>query len=144
MCITAFCFFTVPQSVPEPIRRTWFKGDPQNPTVEVPCFNIIRPSFGNERECSFMLKNLVQGESDGEYRLKLEWGQGKVYIFPQTVKITVKGWLCVCMYAVLTQKVAHTSRLIYSISQNIVFRAQPETNYKRPTTHSGREGGDIL
>ncbi|XP_039527227.1 immunoglobulin superfamily member 10 [Pimephales promelas] len=37
-----------------------------------------------------MLNNLVQGESDGEYRLKLKWDQGKVYIFPQTVKITVK------------------------------------------------------
>lgn len=97
LCINAFCFFTVPQSVPEPIRRTWFKGDPQNPTVEVP----FRPSsagrFRGERECSFMLKNLVQGESDGEYRLKRQWELGKVYIFPQTVKITVKGWLCVCM-----------------------------------------------
>ncbi|KAK7156671.1 hypothetical protein R3I94_006649 [Phoxinus phoxinus] len=91
LCIRVFCLFTVPQSVSksEPIRRTWFKGDPQNPTVEVPCFNT-NTLFANERECNFVPKDLVQGESDGEYRLKLEWGQGKVYIFPQTVTITVK------------------------------------------------------
>ncbi|XP_051718641.1 sialic acid-binding Ig-like lectin 5 [Ctenopharyngodon idella] len=90
LCIRAFCSFTVPQSVSKPIRRTWFKGDPQNPTVEVPCVNILNIYLGNEIECSFMLNNLVQGESDGEYRLKLEWGQGKVHIFSQTVNITVK------------------------------------------------------
>ncbi|XP_048016888.1 sialic acid-binding Ig-like lectin 12 [Megalobrama amblycephala] len=89
LCIRVFCSFTVPQSVSEPIRRTWFKGGPQNPTAEVPCVHIFGDK-DNERECSFMLENLVQGESDGEYSFKLEWGQGKVYIFPQTVKITVK------------------------------------------------------
>uniref|UniRef100_A0A8C2EB00 Tektin-1 n=1 Tax=Cyprinus carpio TaxID=7962 RepID=A0A8C2EB00_CYPCA len=83
LCIRVDCFFTVPQSVSDPIRRTWFKGDPQNPAVQVPC-------VGNLRECSFLLNHLVQGESDGEYRLKLEWEQGEVFIFPQTVHITVK------------------------------------------------------
>ncbi|XP_051718642.1 sialic acid-binding Ig-like lectin 5 [Ctenopharyngodon idella] len=90
LCIRVFCSFTVPQSVSKPIRRTWFKGDPQKPSVEVPCVNILDIYLGNEIECSFMLNNLVQGESDGEYRLKLEWGQGKVHIFSQTVNITVK------------------------------------------------------
>ncbi|KAK9962408.1 hypothetical protein ABG768_007777 [Culter alburnus] len=90
LCIRAFCSFTVPQSVSEPIRTTWFKGDPQNPTAEVPCVKILYAYLGNKIDCTFMLNNLVQGESDGEYRLKLEWGQGKVYIFPQTVTITVK------------------------------------------------------
>ncbi|XP_051718638.1 sialic acid-binding Ig-like lectin 12 isoform X3 [Ctenopharyngodon idella] len=89
LCIRVFCTFTVPQSVSEPIRRTWFKGDPQKPSVEVSCVHIFGDK-GNERECSFVLENLVQGESDGEYSFKLEWGQGKVYIFPETVKITVK------------------------------------------------------
>ncbi|XP_058655451.1 LOW QUALITY PROTEIN: sialic acid-binding Ig-like lectin 6 [Onychostoma macrolepis] len=90
LCIRVFFFFTVPQSVSDPIRRTWFKGDPQNPAVEVPHFstNVVFPH--NKRECNFLLKNLVQGESDGEYRLKLQWGEGNVYIFPQTVNITVK------------------------------------------------------
>jgi len=61
-----------------------------------------------------MLNNLVQGESDGEYRLKLKWDQGKVYIFPQTVKITVKGWLCVYMHFNSILK----CYLIYSISDS--------------------------
>ncbi|XP_016334960.1 sialic acid-binding Ig-like lectin 7 [Sinocyclocheilus anshuiensis] len=89
LCIRVFCFFTIPQSVSDPIRITWFKGDPQNPAVELPYFstNIFYP---HEKECNFLLNHLVQGKSDGEYRLKLEWGEGKVYIFPQTVNITVK------------------------------------------------------
>lgn len=98
LCIRVDCFFTVPQSVSDPIKRTWFKGDPQNPAVQVPC-------VGNLRECSFLLNHLVQGESDGEYRLKLEWEQGEVFIFPQTVHITVKGWLCVCLYAFFLTKI---------------------------------------
>ncbi|KAK9962412.1 hypothetical protein ABG768_007781 [Culter alburnus] len=89
LCIRVYCSFTVPQNVSEPIRTTWFKGDPQNPTDEVP-FMAINKYISGVRECSFMLNNLVQGDSDGEYRLKLEWGQGKVHIFPQTVRITVK------------------------------------------------------
>ncbi|XP_043114388.1 sialoadhesin-like [Puntigrus tetrazona] len=70
------CVFTVPQSVSDPFRITWFKGRPQNQY--------------NQRECSFLLKDLVQFESDGEYRLKLDWGEGNVYIFPQAVNVTVK------------------------------------------------------
>ncbi|XP_042627641.1 sialic acid-binding Ig-like lectin 7 [Cyprinus carpio] len=89
LCIRVDCFFTVPQSVSDPIKRTWFKGDPQNPAVEVPYFSTNTfPSY--EKECNFFLNHLVQGKSDGEYRLKLKWGEGKVYIFPQTVNITVK------------------------------------------------------
>uniref|UniRef100_A0A673KHP8 Ig-like domain-containing protein n=1 Tax=Sinocyclocheilus rhinocerous TaxID=307959 RepID=A0A673KHP8_9TELE len=88
LCIRVFCFFTIPQSVSDPIRITWFKGDPQNPAVELPYFstNIFYP---HEKECNFLLNHLVQGKSDGEYRLKVEWGEGKVYIFPQTVNITL-------------------------------------------------------
>ncbi|XP_016424179.1 sialic acid-binding Ig-like lectin 12 [Sinocyclocheilus rhinocerous] len=90
LCIRVFCVCTVPKSVSDPIRRTWFKGAPQNPSVEVPHFsrNIGFPH--NEKECSFLLNQLVRGKSDGEYRLKLEWGEGNVYIFPQTVNIIVK------------------------------------------------------
>ncbi|XP_050985631.1 sialic acid-binding Ig-like lectin 14 [Labeo rohita] len=90
LCIRVFCSFTFPQSVSGPISRTWFKGDPQNPTVEVPYFSTNVGFPPNVRECNFLLNDLVQGESDGEYRLKLEWGEGNVYIFPQTVNITVK------------------------------------------------------
>uniref|UniRef100_A0A8C2FWS1 Sialic acid-binding Ig-like lectin 12 n=1 Tax=Cyprinus carpio TaxID=7962 RepID=A0A8C2FWS1_CYPCA len=90
LCIIVFCVVTIPESVSDPIRTTWFKGDPQNLSVEVSNFkrNIGFPQ--NEKECSFSLNHLVQGKSDGEYRLKLEWGEGNVYIFPQTVNITVK------------------------------------------------------
>lgn len=95
LCIRVSCFFTIPQIVSEPIRKTWFKGDPQKPTVEVQCRNW---NADPEKDCSFTLNDLVQGESDGEYRLKLEWEQGKVYIFPQTVKIIVKG-VCVGQFA---------------------------------------------
>lgn len=97
LCIRVFCSFTVPQSVldSEPIRRMWFKGDPQNPTDEVPSVDFGISNSG-EKECSFQLNNLVQGENDGDYRLKLEWGYGNVHIFNKTVKIIVKGWLYVC------------------------------------------------
>ncbi|XP_056330378.1 sialic acid-binding Ig-like lectin 14 [Danio aesculapii] len=91
LCIRVFCSFTVPQSVldSKPIRRIWFKGDPQNPTVEVPSFNFGFFNSGEE-ECSFKLDNLVQGENDGDYRLKVAWGYGNMYIFNKTVKIIVK------------------------------------------------------
>ncbi|XP_067307766.1 LOW QUALITY PROTEIN: sialic acid-binding Ig-like lectin 10 [Pseudorasbora parva] len=89
LCISVFCLFTIPLSVSEPIKITWFKEDALNRTVEVPVMTSTVDKAG-EGECSFILKNLVQGESEGEYRLKLEWGQGKVYIFPQKVQITVK------------------------------------------------------
>ncbi|XP_042595748.1 sialic acid-binding Ig-like lectin 7 [Cyprinus carpio] len=90
LCIIVSCVVTIPESVSDPIRTTWFKGDPQNLSVEVSNFkrNIGFPQ--NEKECSFSLNHLVQGKSDGEYRLKLEWGEGNMYIFPQTVNITVK------------------------------------------------------
>ncbi|KAL1260997.1 hypothetical protein QQF64_008824 [Cirrhinus molitorella] len=90
LCIRVFCSFTFPQSVSDPIRRTWFKGDPQNPAVEDANYFRNVGFSHNEKDCSFLLNHLVQGESDGEYRLKLEWGKGNVYIFPQTVNITVK------------------------------------------------------
>nr|XP_021322141.1 sialic acid-binding Ig-like lectin 12 isoform X1 [Danio rerio] len=91
LCIRVFCSFTVPQRVldsEEPIRRTWIKGDPQNPTVEVPSVDF-GVSYG-KAECNFLLKNLVQGQNDGDYRLKLEWGHGNVHIFNKTVRIIVK------------------------------------------------------
>nr|XP_055053756.1 sialic acid-binding Ig-like lectin 7 [Misgurnus anguillicaudatus] len=90
LCITVGCFFTVPENIKsEHLKRTWFKGDPQNPNVEVPCIGLNihdQNLFG----CHFQLKNLVEGESDGEYRFKVEWGKGNVHIFPETVKLTVK------------------------------------------------------
>ncbi|XP_059370080.1 sialic acid-binding Ig-like lectin 7 [Carassius carassius] len=90
LCVIVYCVFTVPKGVSDPIRRTWFKVDPQNSSVEVFNFNTNIGFRQNEKECSFWLNQLVQGKSDGEYRLKLEWGEGNVYIFPQTVHITVK------------------------------------------------------
>ncbi|XP_056330082.1 sialic acid-binding Ig-like lectin 5 [Danio aesculapii] len=89
LCIREECFFRVPQSLSEPIKKSWFKEDSQNATAEVKFFHSNIGRF-NWKECSFMINPLVLGESDGEYRLKLEWGQGNVHIFPQTVKITVK------------------------------------------------------
>ncbi|XP_043114387.1 myelin-associated glycoprotein-like [Puntigrus tetrazona] len=90
LCILVYCFFTLPQNVSHPIKRTWFKGDPQNSSVEVPNFMSNTGRSKNEEECSFFVNQLVQGESDGQYRLKLEWGKGNVYVFPETVNITVK------------------------------------------------------
>lgn len=105
MCVRVYCVFTVPKSVSDPIRRTWFKVDPQNSSVEVYNFNSNTVFRRNQKECNFGLNQLVQGKSDGEYRLKLEWGEGNVYSFPQTVHITVKGvYLFICF---LTEK--HTN-----------------------------------
>ncbi|XP_051962535.1 sialic acid-binding Ig-like lectin 7 [Xyrauchen texanus] len=88
LCIRVFCSFTVPQNLSEPLKGMWFKGDPQNPTIEFPCFNF--GSYSDEEDCSFLLGDLIPGKSDGEYRFKVEYGQGKIYIFPQTVTVTVK------------------------------------------------------
>nr|XP_055051478.1 sialic acid-binding Ig-like lectin 7 [Misgurnus anguillicaudatus] len=90
LCVKVYCYFTVPENIKsEHLKRTWFKGDPQNPNVEVPCIDLNMRSR-NHFGCHFQLENLVQGESDGEYRFKVEWGQGNVHIFPETVKMTVK------------------------------------------------------
>ncbi|XP_073779978.1 myeloid cell surface antigen CD33 isoform X2 [Danio rerio] len=89
LCIREQCAFRVPQNLSEPIKKSWFKEDSENATAKVQFYHSKAES-PIWKECSFMLNPLVLGESDGEYRLKLEWGQGNVHIFPQTVKITVK------------------------------------------------------
>lgn len=91
MCVKVRCHFNVPHILEKPLNRTWFKGDSQNPSVEVSCFDTNIFLDANMMECNFELGNLVKGESDGEYRLKVEWGQGNVHIFPETVTINVKG-----------------------------------------------------
>lgn len=93
LCVKVYCHFTFPPNISTPLNTTWFKGDPQNPSVEVSCFDTNAGFLHfNMMHCNFELGNLVQGESDGEYRLKVEWAQGNVHIFPETVTITVKGW----------------------------------------------------
>lgn len=73
-----------------------------------------------------MLNPLVLGESDGEYRLKLAWGQGNVHIFPQTVKITVKGeCLFICFIGLVHQKL----KLFYYLATLMPFQTPVTSLY---------------
>ncbi|XP_030630759.1 sialic acid-binding Ig-like lectin 14 [Chanos chanos] len=91
LCAVIPCAFTYPHSlVQDPYKRVWFKGDPLNPTVEIPYSEpgeiALQP---NERSCSIVINDLVEGENDGEYGFKLEWGAHQTYIFPERVRVSV-------------------------------------------------------
>lgn len=91
LCVRVPCKFTYPQNtVTEPYRRIWFKGDPLNPLFETHTIYHAEGLKNSERDCSFLLTDAREGKTDGDYRFKLEWGD-KRHVFSETVHVTVTG-----------------------------------------------------
>lgn len=62
------CSFTYPpNTVTEPYRRIWFKGDPINPVFETNAIKGVMGSLkSSERECTLSLNDARKGQTDGQ------------------------------------------------------------------------------